>query len=282
MYNQYWSFRENPFQNAPNVRFAYLSEQHREGLARLIYLVKSRKLGGIISGPYGSGKSMILELLDAHLREQSGTMLVRLDAPPGGPLPMARQILRRMGFTGMVTDPSQALEALENICSETQFKNTHLALAIDEAQMIRSPETVEFLHLLTNLRTLLRNGAYGENALTLILAGHDEAVASITRDVSLRQRFQLVWKLSPLTLQQTMEYVHFRIRAAGGDIWIFEEEIFPRLYETSRGLPRLINNICDVALVLGNSIEAPKITLPLLEQAIDELDLSDEIREGDF
>jgi general secretion pathway protein A len=271
MYLDYWNLNETPFQNAPNRKFAYYSEQHREGLARLVYLVQNRKLGGVMAGPYGSGKSMILELLDQEVRDKTEALFVKLDASLGGPLPLARAILRRLGSHDDVADTSEALQLIEDLCAFDRAKFSHLALAIDEAQFLRKPETIEFLHLLTNVRSLNKDGSYGENAVTLILCGHAEVVDFVLNDMSLRQRLQLIWKLSPLTMQQTMEYVQYRIRTAGGDIWMFAEEVFPPLYEASKGLPRMINNICDLALVLGCAAQAPKISLELISQAIAEL-----------
>ena len=279
MYINYWNLTEKPFQNAPSSKFAYYSDQHKEGLARLVYLVENRKLGGIMAGPYGSGKSMILELLDREVKKKTEARFIRIDASLGGTLPLARQILRRLGYNDMVADVSQALQVLEDLCSYDRSKFSHVALAIDEAQFIRNPDTVEFLHLLTNVRVLNRDGNYGENAVTLILAGHEEVVGTMMKDMSLRQRFQLVWRLSPLTMQQTMEYVHSRIRAAGGDIWIFDEEVFSALHEASSGLPRMINNICDLALVLGCAAQAPKVTLPIMKQAINELNFGSEFEQ---
>jgi len=280
MYLNYWNLNETPFQNAPNRRFAYYSEQHREGLARLVYLVQNRKLGGVMAGPYGSGKSMILELLDQEVRDKTEALFLKVDASLGGPLPLARQILRKLSADDEVGDVSEALQMIEDHCSADRAKFSHVALAIDEAQFLRNPETIEFLHLLTNVRTLNRDGSYGENAVTLILSGHIDVINYVLNDMSLRQRLQLVWKLSPLTLQQTMEYVQYRIRTAGGDIWMFGEDVFPPLHAASKGLPRMINNICDLALVLGCAAKSSNVSLELMNQAIDELNFEqDEGRE---
>lgn len=280
MYLEYWNLNEKPFQNAPNKRFAYYSEQHREGLARLVYLIQNRKLGGVMAGPYGSGKSMILELLDQEVRNNTDAFFVRVDASLGGPLPLARQILRRLGCEDMVSDSSEALQVLEDLCSFDRSNFSHLALAIDEAQFLRKPETIEFLHLLTNVRTREKDGNYGENAVTLILAGHESVIDSVLQDMSLRQRLQLVWKLSPLTMRQTMEYVQFRVRTAGGDIWMFEEEVFSDLHDATGGLPRMINNVCDLAMVLACAAEARRITPEIMNQAIEELQIEPTSTEG--
>lgn len=90
---------------------------------------------------YGSGKSMILELLDNEVRNKTSARFIRVDASLGGPLPLVRQILRRLGYTEMVADVSQALQVLEDLCSYDRAKFSHLALAIDEAQFLRKAET---------------------------------------------------------------------------------------------------------------------------------------------
>ena len=176
MYVPYWNLVERPFQNAPERRFAYLSEQHKEGLARLVYLVQTRKLGGVIAGPYDSGKSMILELLDQELRDKTEARLMRMDAAPGDALVLARHIVRRLGHDAPVADAAEALQVIEDMCSEEKAEFGHLALAIDESQLIREAGPIEFLHLLTNIRVRKRDGSYGSNAITLILCGHEDGL----------------------------------------------------------------------------------------------------------
>ncbi|MDD4737351.1 MAG: hypothetical protein PHP44_14740, partial [Kiritimatiellae bacterium] len=191
----------------------------------------------------------------------------------GGVLALAKQLFFKLNLNVPLTDVAGALAALESICSEKNAAFPHLTVVIDEAQLIHDRDTVEFLHLLTNMRILKKDGSYGENAITVILSGHGDVLKAVIQDVSFCQRLQLVYKLSPLTAQQVMEYVHYRIRAAGGDIWCFEEDVFGMLHEASRGLPRIINNICDVALVLGYSVGARRIDQSIMRQAIDEVNI---------
>lgn len=271
MYISYWNLRENPFQNIADTKFAYLSNQHREGLARLLYLIEGRKLGGILVGPYGVGKSMILELMAEKVRAQGQSQYLHIDATPIGTLSLVHQILIRLGHNKPAADMSEALEALYNLFSSDAGKVQHLALAIDEAQFLRDKDAFEFLHLLVNLRTRNRDGQMGDSAVTLILSGHTELIQRISTDPSFCQRMQLAWELEPLNEQQTTEYVHHRMRAAGGDIWTFEEDALHEVYLASRGLPRQINNICDISLLLGCAARAPKVGRDLMQQAIHEV-----------
>ncbi len=268
MYADYWNLRERPFQNVADPRFAYLSDQHKEGLARLLYLVEEQKLGGSLVGPYGVGKSMVIELLAEKVRGQPHLLYVQLDVPPAGALSLAKQIVARLGHSAPVYDLAGALDVIQNYFSDNNSALQHLVLTLDEAQMLREAAAFEFLHLLSNLRIRKRDGSLGATAVTLLLVGHQDLVQHLAGDPSLAQRLQLFWRLEPLTDQQTIEYVQHRIRAAGGDIWMFDEDSTRILYEASLGLPRVINNMCDTALLIGCASRANRITGDIMQQAI--------------
>jgi general secretion pathway protein A len=271
MYVQYWGLREQPFQNIADPRFAYLSEQHKEGLARLLYLVEEQKLGGTLVGPYGVGKSMVIELLAEKVRGKNGEIYLQLDAPPSGALALAKQIVARLGHSQPIYDLSGGLEAIQNCFSESNPHAFHLVLVVDEAQMLRDAASFEFLHLLCNTRIRRRDGSLGATAVTLVLVGHHDLIEHLSGEPSLSQRLQLFWRLEPLDDQQAIEYVQHRMRAAGGDIWIFEEPALLEVYQASQGLPRLINNICDTALLIGSALHVPRVTAEVMQQAIAEV-----------
>lgn len=270
-YVSYWNLRERPFQNVADTRFAYMSNQHREGLARLLYIVEEHKLGGVLTGPYGVGKSMVLELLEKSIAGQPEFHLISLNAPPsGGVLVLAKQILALLNCTGPAYDISNALAAIQERCNAIEMNGGHIVLMVDEAQLLRESTSFEFLHLLTNLRVQRKDGLMKESAITLILAGHNDIRVNLAAEPALCQRIQLFWELQPLDENQTLEYIQLRMRAAGGDIWIFEEDSIPEIHRASGGLPRLINNICDIGLLLGYSSGASKVSRNTICQAIRE------------
>lgn len=267
MYGQYWNLREKPFQNVTDIRFAYLAEQHQEGLARLIYLAKNQKIGGVLTGPYGVGKSMILELLAQNIRADNNSKFFDISLMPGETMALARSILAFTGFSGKTNDMTGALEALQSTVANLKDIFPHTVLAIDEAQMIVDTATWQFLHLLTNITAPSRNEDPPRNAFTLILCGHPDLTNHLILYQALAQRMQLVWKLEPLSENQTVEYIQQRIRAAGGDIWVFADDAMRAIHRLSNGLPRLINNLCDTALMLGCAGKLRKITKEIAEQA---------------
>ena len=267
MYVRYWNLREKPFQNVTDVRFAYLAEQHKEGLARLIYLAKNQKIGGVLIGPYGVGKSMVLELLAQSIRADNNARFLDISMMPGETMALARRILEFAGYAGGVNDISGALEALQSAAGDPKREFPHAVLAIDEAQMIIDTATWQFLHLLTNITAPSQKDMPLRNAFTIILCGHTDLTNHLKLYQALAQRMQLVWRLEPLTENQTVEYIQQRIRAAGGDIWIFNEDAMRAIYRASNGLPRLINNLSDTALVLACAGKIPKVTREIAEQA---------------
>ncbi len=271
MYLAHWNLREEPFQNVTDSRFAYLSDQHQEGLARLIYLAKGRKLGGALIGPYGVGKSMVLELLAQNVSTIPNTRFVRFDVPPGGAVGLARQVFWSMETGQAFVDVASVLETVRGLIANPKSGFQHTVLAIDEAQLIRESESLDFLHLLTNFRLTGRPDHPDSPAFTLILAGHEQLGQLISRETALRQRLSMIWHLEPLNERQTIEYVESRMRAAGGDIWVFEEDALAEVAVASGGIPRVINNMCDVALMMGFAMKATKISRPIVLQAIEEV-----------
>ena len=269
MYVHYWNLREKPFQNVTDLRFAYLAEQHQEGLARLIYLAQNQKIGGVLIGPYGAGKSMILELLAQNIRAENKSKFLAISMMPGETVALARHILGFTGYAGGVNDNDMtgALEALQSTVGNPKSEFPHTVLAIDEAQLIVDTATWQFLHLLTNITAPSSKETPLRNAFTLILCGHIDLTNHLKLYQALAQRMQLVWKLEPLAENQTLEYIQQRIRSAGGDIWIFSDEAMRAIHHASNGLPRLINNLCDTALMLGCAGKLKKISREIAEQA---------------
>lgn len=267
MYVRYWNLREKPFQNVTDIRFAYLAEQHQEGVARLLYLAKNQKTGGVLVGPYGVGKSMILEMLAQEIQRDNQSKYLDVSMMPGETICLAGRILKYMEYDVQTSDMTRALEALQDAMRNPKTGFAHIVLAIDEAQFIVDTATWQFLHLLSNITTPARNEIPPRSFVTLILCGHTDLIRALKSYPALSQRMQLAWNLNPLTENQTIEYIQHRIRSAGGDIWVFADDAMREIHRASNGLPRVINNICDTALMLGCAGRLQKITKEIAKQA---------------
>lgn len=273
MYLSHWQLVERPFQNTQDTRFTFLADQHREGLARMLYIVEGEHLGAVLAGPYGVGKSLILEMLGQKLAKREGLRYLKLDVPPNGAYALARQIARKIGHKGTVMEIADALNALEDFCSADGGR-TRVVLGLDEAHLLSDEQGLQFLRLITNLRLGGEGDGAPASAVTLILAGHDELVSYIAGDPALHQRLHVNWRLEPLAEDQVIEYVQFRVRTAGGDPWMFEEDGLRELHRASGGIPRVVNNICDMALLLGQAAGSPRVTRDIMQQAIQELQVA--------
>lgn len=267
MYTKYWNLRAAPFLNVVNDHLVFITEQHQEGLARLIYLVEQGHMAGMLTGTYGVGKSLTLEQVSRHARKIK-LPAIRIDAIPDGSLPMARHILRSLGINENHQTLPEALMCLQTTCQANNSNSlTRHLLMIDEAHYLTAGDGFYLVHYLSNLR-IPASGSRNETPLfTLILAGADDLADSIKAFESLRRRIQLHWHLTPLSPQQTSEYVQHHMRAEGGDIWSFSREALDTIYRYSQGIPRSINTLCDTALMLGFAAQESQINVEIAEQA---------------
>lgn len=267
MYQNYWNLREPPFLNVINDRLVFMTEQHQEGLARLTYLVEQAHMAGMLTGPYGVGKSLTLEQLSRHAQKRR-LPVIRVDAIPDGSLPMARHILRSLGINENHPTLPELLMQLQAYCQTNSNRNLvrHL-LMIDEAHYLASGDGFYLAHYLCNLRIPATSTQAETPLFTIILAGTDALRDSIKNFESLRRRIQLDWHISPLSPQQTSEYVQHHMRAVGGDIWSFSREALDAIFKYSRGIPRSINNLCDTSLMLGFASQASQVGAEIVEQA---------------
>ena len=273
MYTSYWNLKSSPFLNADSQALLYPSEQYQEGLARLFYLIDQERVAGLVSGPYGVGKTFLLNAL-AGRAERIRLPIIRFDAIPDGGLPMARHILHRLGIQQDPPALADALMLLQQRCMDGAKSLSRNVLLIDEAQYLSQGDGLYLVHFLTNLR--LRTSAGEKPLFTIVLSGTPDLVRAIRGYESLRRRIQLSWTLSPLSPNQTTEYVTQHLRAVGGDGWIFTVPALATVHRISGGIPRSINNLCDTALMLGFAAQAHHITPDLVEEAAADTGLSPE------
>ena len=276
MYTSYWNLRASPFLNADSEEFLYPSDQLSEGIARLFYLIDQERIAGMVTGPYGVGKTFLLSCLIKRT-EKRKLPLVRVDAVPHGALPLARLLLAelKVATPAPVATLADALMALQqHVMANTRSGLERHILLVDEAHYLADDEGLYLLHFLCNLRFRTPQG--DKPLFTLILAGIPDLAKAVQSYESLHRRIQLAWNLTPLTETQTTEYVQHHMREAGGDIWTFSNEALHAIHRYSRGVPRSINNLCDTALMLGYAARVPSITPEIVEEAARDTGLTPE------
>jgi type II secretory pathway predicted ATPase ExeA len=250
MYKRFFGLKENPFNVNPDPRYLFLTRHAEEALACLTYGVGNRKGFTLLSGEVGTGKTTLLNKLLDHLhRQRVSTAFVfnpRLSVSQFLDFMMADFGIPYDGLSPR-TAKSQILLRLNQWLLERYRAGETAVLIIDEAQNL-SPQVLEEIRLLTNLETST------EKLLQIILCGQPELEQKLNQAGlrQLRQRITLRCRTHALTQEETEGYVAERMRIAGADdSGIFSPETLERVYFYSRGIPRIINLLCEHALISG-------------------------------
>jgi len=266
MYREYWGLQEKPFENTPDPRFFYLSSEHEEGLSRLLYVIQERKGAGILTGIFGCGKTLLTRALLAQLNKNI-YQIALINNPYLKAVELLRSIARMLGAEGLpekLTEMSSDffLQTIGDILLNNAKDGKETLIIIDEAHVISDSEVLEELRLLLNFQSETRF------LLTLILIGQPELLERIHKNKQLEQRIAIGYNLGPLSNKETQNYIEHRLKVAGAQRKIFTESATSSIYQNSGGIPRRINQICDMALLTASSQGLDKIDDTLIRQAI--------------
>jgi len=254
MYEHYWNLREKPFENTPDPRFVYLSQKHEEALSRLIYAVREQKGAALLTGEYGSGKTLISRVILNELSSEN-YKLAFIFNPKLSPEDLLKEIIYQIGGDASgITSKTELLHKLNELLYRVKQEGKSTVILIDESQAIPDENGFEELRLLLNFQL---NDKF---LLTLILMGQPELRQKIANIPQLRQRLSVAFHLTALSKKETKLYVKHRLSVAGCNIEVFSNAAFSELYRFSAGIPRRINNICDIALLVGSGKKLYKIT----------------------
>ncbi len=261
MYKAFFGFRENPFNLSPDPEFLYRSPQHEEALANLIYGVRSRKGFIVLTGEVGTGKTTMLECLRDYLDSQriEFAFVFNSRLTPGQFFEMVAYDFDLQCDRKSKTD---VLFALNTLLLEQTERGRTAVLIVDESHNL-DWEVLEEIRLLGNLEN--RQG----KLLQIILAGQPELDRKLDAPNlrQLKQRIVLRCTLTPLTRQETHEYVEARLERVGmPEQKIFSADMLDEIYVRSRGIPRLINAICDNLLVTAFALEQRTTTMQMLDE----------------
>jgi general secretion pathway protein A len=247
MYLQHYGLLRAPFEMTPDPAFLYLGESHQEGLATLVYGVRARKGFVMLTGEVGTGKTTLLHALLSQLDPNTSAAFVF--NPRLGPLDFFRVIFDEFDIETKCTTKAEYLIAFNRFLIERLERNHPTLLIIDEAQNL-SPEMLEEIRLLSNLETP------HSKLIQIMLVGQPELEEMLRSQAlrQLRQRISLRFRLRPFDADEAEHYVHERLRLAGyTGKGIFKRAALRRLHAVTGGIPRLINVVCDGALLLGYS-----------------------------
>jgi general secretion pathway protein A len=266
MYNEFYGFREAPFNITPDPRFLFFSDKHREAFNHVLFGIRERKGFIQITGEVGAGKTTVCRAILAELGPTYKTALVL------NPMVTATQLMRtvliELGLEARKVDRTAYLEVLNRYLLEQAAAGHDVVLIIDEAQDLES-ELLEQVRLLSNLETDQRK------LLQIVLIGQPELRDKLNQRSlrQLRQRITVRYHLSPLDRFETERYIAHRLRVAGADGRPrFSSWAIRRVQRYSGGVPRLINAVCDKALLYGYVNGTYALDARAIGQAIRELE----------
>jgi general secretion pathway protein A len=267
MYLDYWQLNAKPFEPAADARFTFKSASYEAALRKLRYIIENQRQAALLAGPAGVGKTQLVSSLRETLGERSPAfahvvfpqmsdrdLLVylaeRFGAPPAdAPRYTIEESLRRLEFT----------------LGENARQGRRAVIVIDEAHLLEDSGLLEPLRLLLNL-----NGA-GAPAFTLLLVGQPALVPIIERHGGFEERLDMKVLLPALAAADSAEYIQHRLQAAGATRDIFTPDALTTAHQLCGGIPRRINRLCDLALLVGFAEAQHAITADHLHAVHDEL-----------
>jgi general secretion pathway protein A len=267
MYNKFYGLKDKPFEITPDPRYLYLSESHREALAHLTYALNESKGFTVITGEVGTGKTTLVQMLLSRL--DSHTRIAHLFNPKLGTRDFFKYICQDFGLkTDGFATKGEFLTLLHSFLMECYARRERVVLIVDEAQTL-SPALLEEVRLLTNLETPKAK------LLQVILLGQPELDTTLARNEfrQLKQRISLRFNLKPLNRQDTAEYIIRRLKAAGArNSDLFGDDAVKEIFRYSKGIPRLINVICDNSLMSGYVYEKHRIDRDIVREVIKDME----------
>ena len=274
MFLDFYGLREQPFGVTPDPRFLYLSPAHREALASLYYGIQSGcGFMALIAKP-GMGKTTLLFQLLAKFRSEVRSAF--LFQTQCNSREFMRFLLAELGSDSNEVDFVRLNDEFNKLLLQEARAGRRFVIVVDEAQNLH-PSVLETIRLLSDFETPRAK------LVQIILAGQPELADKLaSRKLSqLRQRLSLMSGLTPLSEQESDNYIHHRLHVAGhSGAPLFEPAAMRAIVQLSEGIPRTINNICFSALSLGYALQRRTIDLKVVEEVISDLDITKHVTEA--
>ncbi|MBI5408111.1 MAG: AAA family ATPase [Nitrospirae bacterium] len=269
MYEKHFSFKYKPFDLVPNPDFIFLSGTHHKAITYLDYGIKE-KIGFILlTGEIGSGKTTIIRSLIKNLN--GSVKLSRINNTKVSSEQLISMINEDFGLVVEGKGKSRLLSELNEFLIEQYSKKSQPILLIDEAQNL-SPDLLEEIRLLSNLET------DRSKLLQIILVGQPELkrVLMLPELIQLRQRINISYHISPLMIDETAGYIKHRLAIAGNpDAIRLQDDMLQIIYQFSRGIPRLINILCDFALLTAYAEGEKEVSIDIIREVAKDLEARD-------
>src|SRR5262245_16767022 len=265
MYLELFKLNELPFRLSPDPAFLYLSKHHARAKAYMESTIWFTDGFVVITGEIGSGKTTLIE---TFLRElEKDVVVAQINQTQLSATEFLQAVLVQFGFSPFKMKKAEVLSTLNNFIIEQYANNRKVLLIIDEAQNL-SHKVLEEVRLLSGVETTK------EKVLRIILAGQPELNDKLSSPelIQLAQRIRLRFHLTPLSKVDTRAYIQHRLEVSGSQgRAIFSDECFPLIYRYTGGIPRLINTVCDTAMMAAYALDKDHVEPSDIETAMREL-----------
>ena len=265
MYLDPFKLKELPFRLSPDPQFLYLSKQHARAKAYMESTIWFTDGFVVITGEIGSGKTTLIE---SFLKEiQSDVVIAQINQTQVSAIDFLQAVLVQFGFSPFKMKKAELIATLNNFLIEQYAAGRKVLLIVDEAQNL-SMRVLEEIRLLSGVETTK------EKVLRIILAGQPELNEKLDAPelIQLTQRIRLRFHLTTLSAPEMRAYIQHRLEVAGGgDRQIFAEEAYAEIFRYTGGVPRLVNTLCDTAMMAAFTADRDTVTLADIHQAIEEL-----------
>lgn len=261
MYEKFYGFSEPPFALLPDPSFMYMSRDHGMALTLLRYSILNKQGFTVITGEIGSGKTTLINRIINELDLSITVGLINFTHTAFGEL--SEWVLMAFGLDYRNKSKVEIYDEFVKFLINQYSLGRRVVLIIDEAQNM-DPRTLEEVRMLTNVN------AQNEYLLHLVISGQPELRATLERPElrQLAQRVSVYYHLGALTLADAEKYVAHRLQVAGGSAQLFSADAIEAIWRHARGIPRVINTLCDLALVYGYSAAEKLIDLTLVNEVL--------------
>ena len=270
MYESYWQLDARPFDHSAEARFYFPGPSQQGALLKLRYVIESRRGCAILAGESGLGKTLVTQLLLKQL-DQALQPRIHLVFPymPADQL-LAYLANQLAGQTGgpVASGPAtidHSLRRIETTLLDHARAGRHAVIVVDEAHLLRETRALETIRLLLNFEHL------SQPLATFLLVGQTGLMLDVERLPQLDERLAVKCLLQRLTLDETFSYIQHRLAAAGRGRPIFDDSAVETIYHISSGIPRRINRLCDLALLVGFGEELRTLGRDQIEAIHEEL-----------